>query len=50
MGAALSPIGSYSAEISLPRMRSRLILGSSIAIATGILLMYVLGFLIRVSV
>ncbi|XP_050324659.1 facilitated trehalose transporter Tret1-2 homolog [Bactrocera neohumeralis] len=47
MGAALSPIGSYAAEISLPLMRGRLILGSSIAIATGILLMYVLGFLIR---
>ncbi|XP_069964487.1 facilitated trehalose transporter Tret1-2 homolog [Bactrocera oleae] len=47
MGAALSPIGSYSAEISLPRMRGRLILGTSIAISTGILLMYVMGFLIR---
>ncbi|XP_053964931.1 facilitated trehalose transporter Tret1-like [Anastrepha ludens] len=47
MGAALSPVGSYSAEISLPRIRGRLILGSSIAIATGILLMYVLGFFIR---
>ncbi|XP_004537506.1 facilitated trehalose transporter Tret1 [Ceratitis capitata] len=47
MGAAISPIGSYSAEISLPRIRGRLILGTSIAIATGILLMYVLGYLIR---
>ncbi|XP_036330750.1 facilitated trehalose transporter Tret1-like [Rhagoletis pomonella] len=47
MGAVLSPIGSYSAEISLPRIRGRLILGTSIAIATGILTMYVLGLIIR---
>ncbi|XP_067631199.1 facilitated trehalose transporter Tret1-2 homolog [Eurosta solidaginis] len=47
IGLSLSPIGSYAAEISLPRIRGRLVMGTSIAIATGILLMYVLGYFIR---
>ncbi|XP_067634101.1 facilitated trehalose transporter Tret1-2 homolog [Eurosta solidaginis] len=46
-GAAMTPIGSYSAEISLPSIRGRLILASSILMSLGILLMYILGFLIR---
>ncbi|XP_004520679.1 facilitated trehalose transporter Tret1-2 homolog [Ceratitis capitata] len=47
IGLSLSPIGSYSAEISLPRIRGRLIMGTSIAIACGILFMYLLGYFIR---
>lgn len=47
IGLSLSPIGSYAAEISLPRIRGRLIMGTSIAIASGILLMYLLGYFIR---
>lgn len=50
IGLSLSPIGSYAAEISLPRIRGRLIMGTSIAIASGILLMYLLGYFIRVSI
>lgn len=47
IGLCVSPVGVYSAEISLPRIRGRLILGTSIAIAAGILFMYVLGYFIR---
>ncbi|XP_036331348.1 facilitated trehalose transporter Tret1-2 homolog [Rhagoletis pomonella] len=47
IGLCLSPIGSYAAEISMPRIRGRLIMGTSIAIASGILLMYLLGYFIR---
>lgn len=49
IGLCVSPVGVYSAEISLPRIRGRLILGTSIGIAAGILFMYVLGYFIRVS-
>lgn len=47
MGMASSPSGVYAAEISLPKTRSRLILGSSLAIASGVLMIYVLGYFIR---
>uniref|UniRef100_A0A1A9X3T7 Major facilitator superfamily (MFS) profile domain-containing protein n=1 Tax=Glossina brevipalpis TaxID=37001 RepID=A0A1A9X3T7_9MUSC len=47
IGLCLSPVGVYSAEISLPRIRGRLILGTSIGIAAGILFMYILGYFIR---
>ncbi|KAH8400225.1 hypothetical protein KR215_009150 [Drosophila sulfurigaster] len=47
IGMFVSPVGVYSAEISLPRIRGRLILGTSIGLASGILLMYLLGFFIR---
>ncbi|XP_055839755.1 facilitated trehalose transporter Tret1-2 homolog isoform X2 [Episyrphus balteatus] len=47
MGMASSPGGVYGAEISLPKIRSRLILGSSLATASGVLAIYVLGYFIR---
>uniref|UniRef100_A0A1A9VPZ0 Major facilitator superfamily (MFS) profile domain-containing protein n=1 Tax=Glossina austeni TaxID=7395 RepID=A0A1A9VPZ0_GLOAU len=47
IGLCLSPVGVYSAEIGLPRIRGRLILGTSIGIAAGILFMYILGYFIR---
>ncbi|XP_067634128.1 facilitated trehalose transporter Tret1-like [Eurosta solidaginis] len=47
MGMSIAPVGVYSAEISLPRIRGRLILGSSISTATGILVIYLLGYFIR---
>ncbi|KAI8127575.1 Facilitated trehalose transporter Tret1 [Lucilia cuprina] len=47
IGLCVSPVGVYSAEISLPKIRGRLILGTSIGIAAGILFMYVLGYFIR---
>uniref|UniRef100_A0A1I8NXV2 Major facilitator superfamily (MFS) profile domain-containing protein n=3 Tax=Stomoxys calcitrans TaxID=35570 RepID=A0A1I8NXV2_STOCA len=47
IGLAVSPVGVYSAEISLPRIRGRLILGTSLGLASGILFMYVLGYFIR---
>ncbi|KAH8396281.1 hypothetical protein KR222_007334, partial [Zaprionus bogoriensis] len=50
IGMFVSPVGVYSAEISLPRIRGRLILGTSIGLASGILLMYLLGYFIRHNV
>ncbi|XP_020806277.1 facilitated trehalose transporter Tret1 [Drosophila serrata] len=47
IGMFVSPVGVYSAEISLPRIRGRLILGTSLGLASGILLMYCLGYFIR---
>ncbi|KAH8354714.1 hypothetical protein KR084_003265 [Drosophila pseudotakahashii] len=47
IGMFVSPVGVYSAEISLPRIRGRLILGTSLGLASGILMMYVLGYFIR---
>uniref|UniRef100_W8AY91 Facilitated trehalose transporter Tret1 n=2 Tax=Ceratitis capitata TaxID=7213 RepID=W8AY91_CERCA len=47
MGIASAPVGVYSAEISLPRIRGRLILGTSVSIALGILVIYILGYFIR---
>ncbi|XP_037950645.1 facilitated trehalose transporter Tret1-like isoform X2 [Teleopsis dalmanni] len=42
-----APVGVYAAEISMPKIRGRLILGTSIAVASGITLIYLLGFFIR---
>ncbi|ALC48648.1 CG4607 [Drosophila busckii] len=50
IGMFVSPVGVYSAEISLPRIRGRLILGTSIGLASGILLMYCLGYFIRSNI
>ncbi|EDV92198.1 facilitated trehalose transporter Tret1 [Drosophila grimshawi] len=50
IGMFVSPVGVYSAEISLPSIRGRLILGTSIGLASGILLMYILGYFIRQNV
>ncbi|XP_034670836.1 facilitated trehalose transporter Tret1 [Drosophila subobscura] len=50
IGMFVSPVGVYSAEISLPRIRGRLILGTSIGLAGGILLMYLLGYFIRSNI
>ncbi|EDW78463.1 uncharacterized protein Dwil_GK16169 [Drosophila willistoni] len=50
IGMFVSPVGVYSAEISLPRIRGRLILGTSLALASGILLMYILGYFIRSNI
>lgn len=47
MGMASSPSGVYSAEIALPKIRTRLILGGSLAISLGVLAVYVLGYFIR---
>ncbi|XP_075169842.1 facilitated trehalose transporter Tret1 [Haematobia irritans] len=47
IGLSVSPVGVYSAEISLPRIRGRLILGTSLGLAAGILFMYILGYFIR---
>lgn len=47
IGMFVSPVGVYSAEISLPKIRGRLILGTSLGLAGGILLMYCLGYFIR---
>ncbi|XP_037948098.1 facilitated trehalose transporter Tret1-2 homolog [Teleopsis dalmanni] len=47
IGLCVSPVGVYSAEISLPKIRGRLIMGTSIGIAAGILFMYILGYFIR---
>ncbi|XP_054736627.1 facilitated trehalose transporter Tret1-2 homolog [Anastrepha obliqua] len=47
MGIASAPVGVYSAEISLPRIRGRLILGTSVSIAAGIMVIYLVGYFIR---
>lgn len=47
-GIAVVPIGVYAAEICYPSLRGSLTLGSSISIATGISVMYILGYFIRV--
>ncbi|XP_037946125.1 facilitated trehalose transporter Tret1-like isoform X2 [Teleopsis dalmanni] len=46
-GMSGAPVGVYAAEISMPKIRGRLILGTSIAVASGITLIYLLGFFIR---
>ncbi|XP_037950276.1 facilitated trehalose transporter Tret1-2 homolog [Teleopsis dalmanni] len=46
-GMSSAPVGVYAAEISTPKIRGRLILGTSIAVASGITLIYLLGFFIR---
>ncbi|XP_030374179.1 facilitated trehalose transporter Tret1-2 homolog [Scaptodrosophila lebanonensis] len=47
MGLATAPVGVYGAEISLPKLRGKLILGSSISVAAGITLLYIVGYFIR---
>lgn len=47
MGLASAPSGVYAAEISLPKMRGKLILGTSISVALGITVLYTIGYFIR---
>lgn len=47
MGLSSAPVGVYSAEISTPKIRGRLILGTSISVAGGITVIYILGYFIR---
>lgn len=49
-GVGTAPSGAYIGEISNPTIRGRLGLLTSISIATGITLMYILGYFIRVSI
>uniref|UniRef100_A0A1B0G0Q1 Major facilitator superfamily (MFS) profile domain-containing protein n=1 Tax=Glossina morsitans morsitans TaxID=37546 RepID=A0A1B0G0Q1_GLOMM len=46
-GLSSAPVGVYSAEISTPKVRGRLILGTSISVSLGITAIYVLGYFIR---
>ncbi|KAL5273279.1 hypothetical protein ACFFRR_000196 [Megaselia abdita] len=46
-GVGTAPSGAYIGEISNPKIRGRLVLLTSVSIATGITLMYVLGYYIR---
>uniref|UniRef100_A0A1A9X3T6 Major facilitator superfamily (MFS) profile domain-containing protein n=1 Tax=Glossina brevipalpis TaxID=37001 RepID=A0A1A9X3T6_9MUSC len=46
-GLSSAPVGVYSAEISTPKIRGRLILGTSISVSLGITIIYVLGYFIR---
>ncbi|TMW44580.1 hypothetical protein DOY81_010338 [Sarcophaga bullata] len=46
-GLSSAPVGVYSAEISMPKIRGRLILGTSISVAMGITFIYALGYFIR---
>ncbi|EDW08089.2 facilitated trehalose transporter Tret1 isoform X1 [Drosophila mojavensis] len=47
MGLASAPSGVYAAEISLPKLRGCLILGTSISVALGITILYSIGYFIR---
>lgn len=47
-GLSSSPAAIYSAEIAHPKIRGRLTLLTSLAIAIGILLVYTFGFLFPV--
>ncbi|XP_034653586.1 facilitated trehalose transporter Tret1 [Drosophila subobscura] len=47
MGLASAPPGVYAAEISVPRTRGSLILGTSISVAGGITILYGIGYFIR---
>ncbi|EDW73719.1 uncharacterized protein Dwil_GK19610 [Drosophila willistoni] len=47
MGLASAPTGVYAAEISLPKIRGSLILGTSISVAVGITILYTIGYFIR---
>ncbi|KAH8348578.1 hypothetical protein KR084_008789 [Drosophila pseudotakahashii] len=47
MGLASAPPGVYAAEISVPRTRGSLILGTSISVAGGITILYGIGYCIR---
>lgn len=48
-GFGTAPAGAYIGEISNPKIRGRLVLLTFVSLATGITLMYVLGYYIRVS-
>lgn len=47
-GLTSSPISVYAAEIAHQKLRGRLIVFTSIAISTGVLLIYFLGFIMQV--
>ncbi|EDW01236.1 facilitated trehalose transporter Tret1-2 homolog [Drosophila grimshawi] len=47
MGLATAPAGVYAAEVSVPRSRGSLILGTSISVALGITVLYSIGYFIR---
>jgi len=47
MGLASAPPGVYAAEISVPKTRGSLILGTSISVAGGITVLYGIGYCIR---
>ncbi|XP_017077506.1 solute carrier family 2, facilitated glucose transporter member 6 [Drosophila eugracilis] len=47
MGLASAPPGVYAAEISVPKTRGSLILGTSISVAGGITILYAIGYCIR---
>jgi len=47
MGLASAPPGVYAAEISVPKTRGSLILGTSISVAGGITILYGIGYCIR---
>ena len=49
IGLSSSPAAVYSAEIATPKLRGRLTLLTSMAIAIGILMIYVLGYIFPVS-
>lgn len=49
IGLASSPTTIYSAEIAYPSIRGRLMLLTSLCVAVGILLIYLLGYFIPVS-
>lgn len=48
-GLSSSPAAVYAAEIATPKLRGRLTLLTSMAIAIGILMIYVLGYIFPVS-
>lgn len=49
IGLFCSPTGVYTAEITLPKIRGKLLLGTAMALSLGILSMYTLGYFIRDS-
>lgn len=49
IGLSSSPAAVYSAEIATPLLRGRLTLLTSMAIAIGILMIYILGYIFPVS-
>jgi len=48
IGLSSSPAAVYSAEIATPKLRGRLTTFTSLAIAVGILMIYILGFIFPV--
>ncbi|XP_055921267.1 facilitated trehalose transporter Tret1-2 homolog [Eupeodes corollae] len=49
IGLFCSPTGVYAAEITLPKIRGKLLLGTAVGLSLGILSMYILGYFIRDS-